>query len=216
MVRISVRKTYSVVDIMKDLNQTFHDEDPAFYSLPETRNLVAQYLLLYEGAGGTEAQEYLSSDYQRARLDLRLRLDMASETVRVGSISRGRAGQAPVGGHDPEHHGHRCAVAETPRLHREQSDSGLLARLQRDRPADVPAVSIRHHGNDFHVAEPVAHSPLQAEFASQPFGRRAAQVIRPPAGPTRSRSPRRPSRSAPRRCAPPPWRGDAGPRGGCG
>jgi len=77
-----VRKTYSVVDILKDLNQTFHAEDRAFYSLPETRDLVAQYLLLYETAGGTEAQEYLSSDFQRARLELRLRLDNTSETVK--------------------------------------------------------------------------------------------------------------------------------------
>jgi len=78
-----VRKTYSVVDILKDLNQSFHAEDPAFYSLPETRDLVAQYLLLYESAGGTEAQEYLSSDFQRARLELRLRLDPASETAKL-------------------------------------------------------------------------------------------------------------------------------------
>ncbi|NIV75469.1 MAG: RND transporter, partial [Gammaproteobacteria bacterium] len=48
-----VRKTYSAVDILKDFNQTFHAEDPAFYTLPESRELVAQYLLLYESAGGT-------------------------------------------------------------------------------------------------------------------------------------------------------------------
>ncbi len=78
-----VRKTYSVVDIIKDLNQTFHAEDPAYYALPESRNLVAQYLLLYETAGGDEAQEYLSSDYQRARLELRLKLDQTSETVKL-------------------------------------------------------------------------------------------------------------------------------------
>ncbi len=78
-----VRKTYSVVDILKDLNQTFHAEDPAYYKLPESRDLVAQYLLLYESAGGSEAQEYLSSDYQRARLELRLRLDQSSETVKL-------------------------------------------------------------------------------------------------------------------------------------
>jgi hypothetical protein len=78
-----VRKTYSAVDILKDFNQTFHAEDPAFYTLPGSRELVAQYLLLYESAGGTEAQEYLSSDFQRARLELRLRLEPTSETVKL-------------------------------------------------------------------------------------------------------------------------------------
>lgn len=91
-----VRKTYSAVDILKDFNQTFHAEDPAFYTLPETRELVAQYLLLYESAGGTEAQEYLSSDFQRARLELRLSLKPTSETVKlVESLKEELAARPP-------------------------------------------------------------------------------------------------------------------------
>ncbi|MBU1140428.1 MAG: MMPL family transporter, partial [Proteobacteria bacterium] len=35
-------------DIMKRLNQNMHGDDPAWYRLPEQRNLAAQYLLLYE------------------------------------------------------------------------------------------------------------------------------------------------------------------------
>jgi predicted RND superfamily exporter protein len=76
-----VRKSYSIADIVKDLNQTFHADNPAFHRLPETRELIAQYLILYESAGGAEADEYVSSDYRRAQLELRLRLGMTSETV---------------------------------------------------------------------------------------------------------------------------------------
>jgi predicted RND superfamily exporter protein len=76
-----VRKSYSIVDILSDLNQSFHADDPAWHRLPESRELVAQYLLLYETAGGGETDEYLSSDYQRASLELRLKLDMVSETA---------------------------------------------------------------------------------------------------------------------------------------
>ncbi|MBW2419445.1 MAG: MMPL family transporter, partial [Deltaproteobacteria bacterium] len=76
-----VRKTYSIVDILTDLNQSFHADDPAWYRLPETRDLVAQYLLLYETAGGSETDDYVSSDYQRASLELRLKLDMTSKTA---------------------------------------------------------------------------------------------------------------------------------------
>ena len=35
-------------DVMKRLNKNMHADDPAFYRLPETRDLAAQYLLLYE------------------------------------------------------------------------------------------------------------------------------------------------------------------------
>ncbi len=35
-------------DIMKRLNKNMHGDDPAFYRLPESQNLAAQYLLLYE------------------------------------------------------------------------------------------------------------------------------------------------------------------------
>ena len=47
-----VKKTYSIVDLLKDINQTFHDGDPGYHKLPETRELVAQYLLVYEMSGG--------------------------------------------------------------------------------------------------------------------------------------------------------------------
>jgi len=68
-----VRKTYSIVDLLKDINQTFHGGDPAWHVLPETRELVAQYLLVYEMSGGDEISEYVSSDYSRASLSLRCR-----------------------------------------------------------------------------------------------------------------------------------------------
>lgn len=43
-----VRHVYSITDIMKRLNQNMHGDDPAFYTLPDERDLAAQYLLLYE------------------------------------------------------------------------------------------------------------------------------------------------------------------------
>jgi hypothetical protein len=35
-------------DVMKRLNMNMHGDDPAWYRMPEQRNLAAQYLLLYE------------------------------------------------------------------------------------------------------------------------------------------------------------------------
>ena len=39
---------YSVSDIFKRLNKNMHDDDDRFYRIPESRELAAQYLLLYE------------------------------------------------------------------------------------------------------------------------------------------------------------------------
>lgn len=69
-----VRKTYSIVDIVKDLNQSFHADDPAYHRIPDTREEVAQYLLLYESSGGEEAMELVSPDYRVASLELRIRI----------------------------------------------------------------------------------------------------------------------------------------------
>jgi hypothetical protein len=80
-----VRKSYSIVDIVKDLNQSFHADDPAYHRIPDTREEIAQYLLLYETSGGEEAEEYVSSDYRRANLELRLRLAPTLESARLVS-----------------------------------------------------------------------------------------------------------------------------------
>lgn len=43
-----VMHVYAVTDILKRLNRNMHDDDPAWYRLPETRDLSAQILLMYE------------------------------------------------------------------------------------------------------------------------------------------------------------------------
>ena len=43
-----VMHVYAFTDIMKRLNKNLHDDDPAWFRLPDSRELAAQYLLLYE------------------------------------------------------------------------------------------------------------------------------------------------------------------------
>ncbi|MBW2713058.1 MAG: MMPL family transporter [Deltaproteobacteria bacterium] len=66
-----VRKSYSIVDVIKELNRTFHEDDPAYYKIPETRELVAQLLLVYEISGGEDLEKYVSGDFSRATLEMR-------------------------------------------------------------------------------------------------------------------------------------------------
>ncbi len=69
-----VKKAYSVVDVQKDLNRSFHGDDPAWYRLPEERDLIAQYFLVYEISGGEELQEFVSQDYSRTVMELRVEM----------------------------------------------------------------------------------------------------------------------------------------------
>jgi predicted RND superfamily exporter protein len=74
-----VMKTYSIVDLLKDINKSFHDENHDYYALPDTREMVAQYLLLYEMSGGDELENYLSHDYARANLEIRCKMVATSK-----------------------------------------------------------------------------------------------------------------------------------------
>lgn len=76
-----VHKSLSIVDILKDLNQTFHGDDPEYYRLPENRDLIAQYLLMYELSGGDQLEKYMTSDFSRAVVDLRVEM-VGSHKVR--------------------------------------------------------------------------------------------------------------------------------------
>lgn len=62
------KRTTSILDILKDLNQTLNSGDSAHYRIPETEEEVAQMMLLYENAGGTESEYWTDYDYRRLRL----------------------------------------------------------------------------------------------------------------------------------------------------
>lgn len=62
------KRTTSVLDILKDLNQTLNGGDREHYSIPDSEEEVAQMMLLYENAGGTESEYWMDYDYRRLRL----------------------------------------------------------------------------------------------------------------------------------------------------
>ena len=62
------KRTTSILDILKDLNQTLNDGDSTYYRIPDTEEEVAQMILLYENAGGTESEYWVDYDYRRLRL----------------------------------------------------------------------------------------------------------------------------------------------------
>jgi predicted RND superfamily exporter protein len=90
-----VKKSYSVGDVLMDLNRSFNEGDLAYHVLPETRELVAQYLLLYEMSGGEEVEEYVSGDFSRANLELRLKAVESSELAKLAEVLEAHLAEYP-------------------------------------------------------------------------------------------------------------------------
>lgn len=65
-----VASVHSFADIIKRLNQTMHGDDPAYFSIPDDRELIAQYLLMYEMSlpFGLDLNEQLTQDRRRSLL----------------------------------------------------------------------------------------------------------------------------------------------------
>ena len=77
-----VRKTISILDFLKDMNKAMHDGDQKYYEIPETRNLVAQYLLLYSISGDPDDfDRFVDFTYEKATVTTRL-IHMSSQELR--------------------------------------------------------------------------------------------------------------------------------------
>jgi predicted RND superfamily exporter protein len=64
-----VGKTQSIVDLIKRMNQAMHGDDPAKHAIPESRELVAQYLFLYTLSGEPQDFEnFVDYDFRRATI----------------------------------------------------------------------------------------------------------------------------------------------------
>ncbi len=78
---------HSILDILKQMNQTLHEEDPAYYRVPESKQYVAQLLLLYEMSGGTEAFRWIDERYSILRGQVQLnRFDAKKVALELAEI----------------------------------------------------------------------------------------------------------------------------------
>lgn len=74
-----VGATFSLTSFLKQMNFVMNDNDAAFDTIPESRDLVAQYLLLYEFSGDPETLEkVVDFDYAKANITLQLKSDSSS------------------------------------------------------------------------------------------------------------------------------------------
>lgn len=68
-----VKGSISIVDFLKKMNQSLHENNPEYYKVPENKDLIAQYFLLYSASGDpTDFDNYVDYDYRLANIRLRM------------------------------------------------------------------------------------------------------------------------------------------------
>ena len=74
----NIGKAVSLVDLVKKMNQAMHDGDPAFYTIPPSRELIAQYLLLFSfSGGGSELESFADYGYEKGQILLQMKSQSA-------------------------------------------------------------------------------------------------------------------------------------------
>ncbi len=108
-----VAHVFAVSDIMKRLNKNLHSDDPAFYRLPESSDLAAQYLLLYEFSlpVGRDLNNLIDVERSSTRMTVVLRSLSTAEKIALDDraqawlrdnapgMETGATGVAVVGAH---------------------------------------------------------------------------------------------------------------------
>ena len=75
----NVGKTVSIADFIKRMNQAMHGDDPAYYKIPESQELISQYLLLYSMSGEPgDFDSYVDYGYRSANLTVFLKTDSSA------------------------------------------------------------------------------------------------------------------------------------------
>jgi len=64
-----VDKTLSFVDFIKDMNQSFNNESKEYYRIPDSSDLISQYLLIYESE---DIRDFVNASFDHARMSIRL------------------------------------------------------------------------------------------------------------------------------------------------
>lgn len=75
-----VDKTISFADFIKDMNQSFHNESKDYYKVPESRELVAQYLLMYDSE---DIDDFVNDSYDNSRIAVRVAPHSTSDQKRI-------------------------------------------------------------------------------------------------------------------------------------
>lgn len=75
-----VGNSFSISDYIRRMNQVMHADDPTFDVIPESQEMIAQYLLLYEMSGDPEnLWKVVDYDYRKANVTIQLKSDNSKD-----------------------------------------------------------------------------------------------------------------------------------------
>ncbi|PIE39863.1 MAG: hypothetical protein CSA51_03820, partial [Gammaproteobacteria bacterium] len=66
-----VTKATSITSVLKQIRRALHNNDPAYYALPDSTEAIAQYLFLYESSGGGMLDRQVGFLYDMVRLTIK-------------------------------------------------------------------------------------------------------------------------------------------------
>ncbi len=67
-----VTRTNSLANIVKDTYQIMNDDDPAFYRVPESQQMISQLLYLFNSANPEDRRSLVSDDYSRSHISMNI------------------------------------------------------------------------------------------------------------------------------------------------
>jgi uncharacterized protein len=84
----AVGDSFALTDFIKRMHQVMHEEDPDYYAVPDSRELVAQYLLLYEMSADPDSlEQVIDYEYTRANLTVQVKDDSSQTLSRIIEMS---------------------------------------------------------------------------------------------------------------------------------
>ncbi len=67
-----IGKTMGLTDLIKEINQALNENNPNFYQVPKTRELIAQELLLFENSGSDDLEDMVDSQFSKTHLTIKV------------------------------------------------------------------------------------------------------------------------------------------------
>ena len=79
-----IEKSISLADYLKAMNKAMNNDNAKFYSVPETLDLISQYLLLYSfEADSNDIEDVVNFDYSTTRIVVKLATTSATEILNL-------------------------------------------------------------------------------------------------------------------------------------
>jgi hypothetical protein len=67
-----VGKAWSLTTILKEIHQALNENRPDYYRIPQNRDLIAQEFLLFENSGSDDLEDFVDSQFSKARLTIKV------------------------------------------------------------------------------------------------------------------------------------------------